>query len=214
MSNNNWKDIAITISVVAGLIILWLVSDRKNLIANIQSLEKEIDANESLNEEIKRRLRDLVHSDEESDLDADTKNELIAIAALIEINQETKALSALAKIIENLLKKLYKNDEGFKTEFSKQKRKTPTFHDYLEYAHKTGLINKEDYHLVSVLKIIRNEEAHELNVQKEQSRIVSTFITGLGIVMLLTKKLKGLKTTIETNIKAVNPANSDIAPST
>jgi len=38
----------------------------------------------------------------------------------------------------------------------------------------------EDYHLLSVLKIIRNEEAHQLDVHKDKSKIVAVFISGLS----------------------------------
>jgi hypothetical protein len=41
-----------------------------------------------------------------------------------------------------------------------------------------------------VLKIIRNQEAHDLNVKKEKSKIVACFITGLSITFALYKMVR------------------------
>ncbi|MDW3209523.1 MAG: hypothetical protein R8N23_06645 [Reichenbachiella sp.] len=190
MSNKGWKDFTVGFMVVAGLIILWLVSDRKKILTKLSELEKEINQNKNLDEEIKGRLKELVSSNAE--LDNDIKNELISISALIDIKQETKALAALAKVIENLLKKLYKNDSGFK-EFLTVKNGKPVFHNYLEYANKQGLISNEDFHLISLLKIIRNQEAHEVNVKKEPSKIIAAFISGISLIMVLSSRLANLQ---------------------
>lgn len=176
------------LGIVAGLLIFWLFLDRDNKNKKIRALEKEINENENLNKKIKNQLKELIENNPE--IDPSVSNELGQIAALIEIKQETKALMALAKIIENLLKQLYKGDEKLKEIATENKRKNPSFADYLELARLNGIISSEDYHLISVLKIIRNEEAHELNVQKEQSRIIVTFITGFATILTLTKMIK------------------------
>ena len=103
--------------------------------------------------------------------------------------KKSRPLSALAKIIENLLKKLYKQDQSFR-DFLKKNSRKGVFHDYLEFARIKGVISTEDYYLVSVLKIYRNEEAHELNVQKDTNKIVTAFITGISMMIVLSKKLK------------------------
>jgi len=180
------------LGIVAGLLIFWLFLDRDNKNKKIITLEKEINENENLNKKIKNQLKELIENNPE--IDSSVSNELGQIAALIEIKQETKALMALAKIIENLLKQLYKGDEKLKEIATENKRKNPSFADYLELARLNGIISSEDYHLISVLKIIRNEEAHELNVQKEQSRIIVTFITGFATILTLTKMIKSIIT--------------------
>ena len=180
------------LGIVAGLLIFWLFLDRDNKNKKIIALEKEINENENLNKKIKNQLKELIENNPE--IDPSVSNELGQIAALIEIKQETKALMALAKIIENLLKQLYKGDEKLKEIATENKRKNPSFADYLELARLNGIISSEDYHLISVLKIIRNEEAHELNVQKEQSRIIVTFITGFATILTLTKMIKSIIT--------------------
>lgn len=102
------------------------------------------------------------------DIDDDISRELTSIAALLEINQQTKAVRSLAKIIENLLKKVYKDSIGFKNYLQENGIRKPSFENYIVYARVDGKISKEDYHLIEVLKIIRNEEAHELDVEKEK----------------------------------------------
>ena len=46
------------------------------------------------------------------------------------------------------------------------------------------------------VKIIRNEEAHELDIHKEKSRVFVAFISGLGLVLGLCRLLN--KKSIET----------------
>jgi hypothetical protein len=190
MAKTNFNTV---LGIVAGLLIFWLFLDRDNKNKKIKALENEINENENLNKKIKSQLKELIENNPE--IDPSVSNELGQIAALIEIKQETKALMALAKIIENLLKQLYKGDEKLKEIAAENKRKNPSFADYIELARLNGIISSEDYHLISVLKIIRNEEAHELNVQKEQSRIIVTFITGFATILTLTKMMKSIITT-------------------
>lgn len=197
MASNSWKDFTIGFMVVAGLVILWLVSDRKTLVSKLNELEKEISNNKNLDEKIKERLKELVSTN--ADLDDDIRDEIISISALIDIKQETKALAALAKVIENLLKKLYKDDLKFR-DFLQMQRKKPVFHSYLEFANQQGIISNEDYHLISLLKIIRNQEAHELNVQKEQSKIIAAFISGISFIMVLSSRLAKLQLQIVSEL--------------
>ena len=191
MTNVNWKSAAITISVVAGLLTIWfLVEDNKKK-RKIAELQKEIAENENLNNEIKRMLKNLINNNK--DIDPKIANELGHIASLIEIKQETKAIATLAKIIENLLKELYKGDKDIKEKANLKGHKQPTFDDYLEHAKVKGIITTEDFHLLSVMKIIRNQEAHENDVKKEKSRVVASLIVGFGIILGLCKLVKQKK---------------------
>ena len=176
------------LSVTAGFLILWLFIDRENKMGKIKALEKEIDDNKNLNKEIKQKLRELIENNKE--IDSEIANELGQIAALIEIKQDTKAILSLVKIIENLLHKIYEIDERLKQTATRNGRRRPAFMDYLELAQEDKHISKEDFHLISVAKIIRDEEAHDLDVEKEKSRIVSSFISGMGIVLTLCRIIK------------------------
>ncbi|MFZ1809554.1 MAG: hypothetical protein WAU36_20160 [Cyclobacteriaceae bacterium] len=181
------KDL-IALGVVAGFIILWLFMDRDRLQLKISELQKEIDDNNNLNKEIKIKLKGLIDNNE--DIDVEVGNELGKIAALIEIKQETKAILSLVKIVENLLNKIYHKDDRLNEMAIKNGRKRPAFMDRLELALNDKIISKEDFHLISVAKIIRDEEAHDLDVEKEKSRILSSFVSCIGIVLALCKIVK------------------------
>jgi hypothetical protein len=139
-----------------------------------------VKTNQALTNEIKLKLEELI--EKYPDIDENISGELSQIAELLKIQQASKAALALAKVIENLLKKLYANDSSFLESLGKKK---PTFHEYLQYALTNGDINKEDFHLVSALKQIRNEEAHDLNVKKERSKLAACVLAGIGMTITL-----------------------------
>ncbi|MBD0331400.1 MAG: hypothetical protein ICV66_01980 [Chitinophagaceae bacterium] len=170
------------------MVIAFLIVDNKNKKEKIKELEKEIAENENLNLEIKKRLTELIHNNQE--VEPQIANEFVQIAALLDIKQDTTAIVKLAKIIENLLKQLYKGNPEVKKVAKKYGRKSPVFADYLECAKNEKLISTEDWHLLSLMKIIRNEEAHELDIKKEKSRVFAAFISGIGLILGLCRTLK------------------------
>ena len=174
-------------AIVAGLIILWLLIDKEKKNKEISELKNEIDKNQNLTEDIKLKLKELIQNNEE--IDPVITKELSQIVSLLEIKQDTTAVFKLAKIIENLLKKLYKGEVEFKEFVRIKGRKLPVFADYIEYAKNKNVFSSEDFHLLSILKIIRNEEAHDLGIEKEKSRIIAVFISGLSLVLGLCKLL-------------------------
>jgi hypothetical protein len=189
MSESKWtKMLAIAAAVVAVILLI----DNNLKKKKITELEKEIEDNDKLNIEIKKRLIDFINNYKGTE--SKVVGELEQILKLIESKQEPKAILSLAKIIENLLKDLYKADPEFKA-FPKLAKTRVVFADYIEFAKHKKIINNEDYHLLSVLKIIRNEEAHELDVKKEKSRIVACFLAGISFIILLYKLIS------EKNIK-------------
>ena len=185
MSNSKFGTI---ISVVIGFIIIWLLIDNDKKKWKIIALQNEINENENLTKEIKARLTELIKNN--SEIDPKIANELEQILALLKIKQDTSAILKLAKIIENLLKELFKGDPELNELVQKNGRKSPVFADYLDHAKNKGIVSKEDFHLLSVMKIIRNEEAHELDIKKEKSRIIAAFISGLGLILALCRLLK------------------------
>lgn len=134
------------------------------------------------------QLIELIQNHKE--VDPQIAGELGQIIGLLEIKQDTTAVLKLAKIIENLLKELFQADQEFRTFIKTTGRKKPVFTDYLDFAKEKRLFTNEDFHLLSVLKIIRNEEAHELNVKKDKSRIIAAFIAGMSLIIGLCKLLK------------------------
>lgn len=180
------------LAVTAGFIIFWLFIDREDKKAQIKKLEKEIDDHKNLNKEIKNKLKELIENNKE--VDPEISNELGQIAALIEIKQDTKAMLSLVKIIENLLQRLYEKDGRLKQIAMSNGRKRPAFMDYLQLAQEDKHISKEDFHLISVAKMVRDEEAHELDVEKEKGKIVGSFLSGMAIVLTLCRIIKNRPT--------------------
>ena len=191
------KNTTVILLVAMAAIIAFLVMDNNNKTKQIKDLKKDIDENEDLTKEIKLKLTELI----ENNLEVEPKiaSELTQISALIEIKQDNSAVLKLAKIIENLLKELYKGDVKVKEIAKENNRKNPVFADYIEHGRNEKVISSEDYHQLSVLKIIRNEEAHQLDIKKDKSRIVSPFICGVGLVLALCRMLK--KKTIAADLK-------------
>jgi hypothetical protein len=175
------------LAIVAGIIIFFLLIDNDRKKRQIISLKKEIEDNESLTKEIKKKLTELVQNNPE--IDPKIAGELSQIVALLEIKQNTTAVFKLAKIIENLLKELFKGDAELIRLSSNNGRKVPVFADYLEFAKNKNILSVEDFHLLSILKIIRNEEAHELDIKKEKSKIIAVFISGINLVLGLCRLL-------------------------
>lgn len=195
-SNNN---LLLAVSLVAAIIISWLVIDNITKSMEINDMKKRIAESENLNEEIKKRLRELIQNNKE--INPEISRELSQIAALLEIKQDNTAVLKLTKIIEHLLRELYEGNVELKELAKANGRKNPVLADYLEFAKNKGIITAEDFHLLSVMKIIRNEEAHEIDVQKEKSRILAAFICGVGLILTLCRLLKKdtLKETVKEN---------------
>jgi len=176
------------LAIAAGFLIIWLLIDNNKKKKKIQELHNEIDENQSLTIEIKKKLKELIENNTE--IDPDIAKELGQIVGLLEIKQDTTAVFKLAKIIENLLEELFAKDHELKMLANNNGRKTPVFADYLEHAKNKKILSAEDFHLLSILKIIRNEEAHDLNVNKEKSRMMAVFISGLSLILWLCRLLK------------------------
>lgn len=185
MSKSNFGTI---LAFIAGVVITYLIVDSFKKGMKIKELQKQIDDNDDLNKEIKAKLTELIQNNRE--VDPKVANELAQIVTLLEVKQDTSAILKLTKVIENLLKELYAGDVELKELAKTKGRKSPVFADYLEHAKNKKIISPEDYHLLSVMKSIRNDEAHELAVHKHKSKIFAAFISGLGLVLGLCRLLK------------------------
>ncbi len=179
--------------VVAGLVILFLAIDNNEKKKRIAALQREIARNKELSVQVRRMLLELI--EQNKTVNPALANELTQIITLLNIKQDVTALMKLAKVIENLLLELYGKDEELKVKVKADNRKKAVFADYLEHAKAKGVIGKEDYHLIAVLKEIRNEEAHKLGVVKEVTRAAAALVAGISVVMGLCKLLK--RTSVE-----------------
>jgi hypothetical protein len=176
------------LAIAAGFLIIWLLIDNNKKKNKIKELHAEIDDNQNLTIEIKKKLKELIENNTE--IDPKIAKELGQIVGLLEIKQDTTAIFKLAKIIENLLQELYEKDPDLKILAQNNGRKKPVFAEYLEHAKNKKILSAEDFHLLSILKIIRNEEAHELDVKKEKSRMMAVFISGISLILWLCRLLK------------------------
>jgi len=163
----NKRDTGYLLGTIALIIIGLLIYANLEKAEEIEKLKETLKSNDLISETVKAQLLELL--DKHPHIDEDVKEELRQDAMLIGIQQETKAILNLAKIVENLLKKLFKDDMLFKAYLKENKKGKPVFADYLDFAKESKVIPTEDYHLISVLKTIRNEEAHELNVVKDKT---------------------------------------------
>lgn len=175
-------------ATAAIAIMLILLVDRIFLIEENAELKKRINANEDLNAKVRKMLRELIERTQSTD--PNVSKELASIVALLNIKQEPTALLKLAKVIENLLAELFDKDERAKEIAKADGRRKPVFADHLELAKERKLIDQDDYHLLSMLKGMRNDEAHKLNVRKEASRFLAAMIAGIMFIMTLCKLLK------------------------
>lgn len=193
MSKSKFENV---IAVAAFILVAWLLYENIKSKKKIKELQNDLDESQNLTKDIKERLLNIIENNTE--IDPKVTAELTSLISLLEIKQDTTAVLKLAKIIENMLKELYSKDGDLKDLAKQNGRKTPSFADYIEYAKIKKVVSNEDYHLLSVLKIIRNEEAHELDIKKEKSRLFAAFLAGISLVLGLSNLIsqKSLKETI------------------
>lgn len=190
------------LAFIGGVVITYLIIDNIKKSNIIFDLQKRIDDNEDLNKEIKSKLTELIQNSKE--VDPKIANELAQIVILLEVKQDNSAILKLTKIIENLLKELYKGDTELKELANTNGRKFPVFADHLEHAKNKKIISTEDYHLLSVMKSMRNDEAHELAVNKHKSKIFAAFIVGIGLVLGLCRQLKRKSIELDIDSKIIS----------
>jgi len=175
------------------LIFLWLDNEKiKKQKSKIEELEKDkllllkehLSSNESkLGSELRTQIERLI--EEYKGINEDIVSELVSILQLININEETKAIRSLATIIENILKEKIGDDAEFK-----QKKKRYSLANLLSYAKEINIITKHEFSFGWLLKDIRNEESHELNVNSKKPENWKTIAFFAGIEIIF--KLKGV----------------------
>jgi hypothetical protein len=176
-------------------IVVYLLSEYGELEKENNQLRDALNSNNLISENIRKQLLELL--EKHPHIDDDVKNELSQVAVFLGVQQEISAVFKLTKIIENLLKKLLTNDSGFSAWLTSKNRKRTVFNDYLEYASEQKIITKEDFHFISILKNMRNEEAHDLNVIKDKAKLLGAFIAGVSTTM-------GLYNLVKAKAKALN----------
>ena len=155
----------------------------RNIVSDLKEEVNEIiDKKDELPEDVKNQLKSLI--EEYRNIDEKVTNELLSVTALLEIKENTKAIMGLAKIIESLLKKIYTGDKELKS--------NPRFVDLIEHAKKKKLIEKDEYYFLNGVREIRNEEAHNLAVQKRINIISTSLLIGVSMIFKLAGIIKSI----------------------
>jgi hypothetical protein len=148
----------------------------KNIVIELKiEVSSIIDSKSELSTDLRKQLNTLI--EDYKNIDEKITNELVSINSLLEIKEETRAILSLAKIIENLLKKLYKDDQEVK--------KNAKFSDLINHAKSKKIFNKEEVHFLNGIREIRNQEAHEVGVKKEMNIVLASILSGVAILFKL-----------------------------
>ncbi|NQY30659.1 MAG: hypothetical protein HRT69_14470 [Flavobacteriaceae bacterium] len=187
------KDIALgTVTVIAGILIYLLIGE-KNLNKlkdreikylkkkNKDLLLKSLNDKNQIPNEIKTQIAELI--DNYDGVEENICNELIGVLALIEIGQEIKAIKDLTKIIENLLKEKYKEENEFK------KKNFVPLARLIDYAKEKDFFNQKEYNTACILRDFRNEESHNLNVTDTRNMILASMLGGIELIFRIGKKI-------------------------
>lgn len=185
----------VVLSGILGLIMLFklksasqsvksLKDEQSELKKQFQELLNLIGRITNLTEELKARIELLIRQKDQ--IPNEVIAELILILSFINNGHFEQAIAHLSKIIENQLKLKYQ----FEPEFFNRKKK-PTFHEFIEHAKNKNFLSKEEFHYVMALKEVRNQAFHELDVTKDEILNVSSLFIGIGLIVKLNKP-KGL----------------------
>ena len=201
----NNKAVTNILSALAALAIVWLILDNLKLREALEEKEKRAKEKDDINDKLKERIdeaKDIPESVKKEleslinrykKIDPDVSNELMAASSLIKIKEYPKAIFTLTKIIENLLREKYLKSEAFVSWKKTNRRNNPVFGDFIEFAKAEKFISKDEYHFAKGLKELRNEEAHELNITKNNLITSSAFLLSIGFILKLCKKVRKRK---------------------
>jgi hypothetical protein len=169
--NRNQKLVIGGLSVVAIIVMTILYFENKKLKKEKKEVEGDnlrlifdiINRNPDFSEELKLQLEKLVKRFER--VNSKISKELVDALQLLQLGRIENAISDLSKIIENLLKVHYLNDEGFKNWLNVNKNMNKDFHGHLKYCYEVDKkITKIEFGFLQATKTVRNTEVHELDL--------------------------------------------------
>lgn len=158
---------------------------------NLRLVLESIKQNNSLSEEIKRQLTNLV--DRYENVDGKVAKELTYAMKLMEEGQTESAIQNLVKVIEHLLNEHYQNDVGFKAWCKKEKKNFDLF-GLLTYCKVEKKISEVEFQFFLAIKKIRDKEVHTLDLKIDEYLNASGLITAVGGVMKLSTVVYPVKT--------------------
>jgi hypothetical protein len=185
------KTIALLASLLVILLLVWLFTDEREHNKRLQTiiskltkenenlkrgyfelLEKYLKTQSNIAPDIIAELQKLKLKTD--NLDTNVHYEIDSVIRLVNKGQGAKAVKDLAKIVESKLKEKVLNDKTF--------NKQPKLHFLLEHARDCKWIKPRSYENGILLKDIRNEESHELAVQKKEYEIGLAIFAGIEIL--------------------------------
>lgn len=185
---------------IGVLILLWWINEQKilakdKLLDEKHGLIQDLEVNNLIlmQEIIKREpslpkvvIEQLLHLAS----NYETRNKKIAgelksVVRLLEVQEYSKAVMSIAKIIEVILKNKLSKHPVFKQRLIKEdgKKRHAVFFDYLEHAKEYRLLNKSEYNFALAIKEHRNEEAHDLAIKRELNYNIGSILTGIELII-------------------------------
>lgn len=179
----------ITLAFAAGIFICLFANERQKgklkdvMIQRLRKQNRDL-VSQKIKEsqiptDIKTQIQELISQYE--GLEEEICNELVSVLSLIEIGEEIKAIKDLAKIIENILKEKYQNEEPFKD------KKFVPLAKLIEHAKNSKLLNPKEYNTACILKEFRNEESHRLNVSDTKNMVMVGLLGGIELILRFTR---------------------------
>ena len=192
------KDLIIVILIIMVAIFAWaFINEQKRNELKDKAIRRLTDENDELKKAYLDLLQQylLISENTPKDVIADIERlkeqainlpkdvhiELGSVIDNVRNNNGAKAVRELGKIIENVLKEKAIKDENFK--------KKPTLGNLLEHAKNCSWIKPHVHAYVELIKEIRNQESHELNVQIEPHKVGLAIYAGIDIIYTLNQKL-------------------------
>lgn len=181
MKKKNISNGILIFTIVALILYIIYCKPWEDKEGNIKSMLNSIlKSTEDIPKEIQEDILELINLCE--DIDEDFVKHLKDLPKLMEEKRLYKTIAQLAKIIENLLKKLYANDNEIKN--------NATLNELIEHAKKKGVINEKEFLKLNILRKERNEEAHDINMEEENSEHLFSIVCGIKISLKISKNLK------------------------
>lgn len=188
------RDTLYIIIALLGIVVLWLFDDKKQRAVKTDRIikrlrkdnhdiksaylglfEKYLKSQQNVDLGIITELQKLQKSIDS--LDFEVNIELESVTDNLNNGKSEEAVRLLAKIIENKLKEKAIKEESFKGK--------PMLHNLLEYAKKCSWITPGQFENAMLLKVLRNKESHELDVQEETKNLGLSIFSGIDLIYAL-----------------------------
>jgi hypothetical protein len=150
---------------------------------NIEDLENTINENNDISKDEKAELSELVlHF---NDFDEDVAQQITSALSFINIGNILEGIRKLGVLSENLLEKLYSNNDSCR-KWLKAKGKPFNAGNMLLYCKEEDKkITNSEYGALFFLKEIRNDESHNINVKLKKFIEKSGLTVAVGSIKIL-----------------------------